>query len=182
MGFNLILIWNYFFATMIVFCRNSLYSIISLIFLIVGCCFILFCLNIEFLTFILLLIYIGAISVLFLFVVMMLKLNQTEKLLDSNFSIFYKKYLFYAIFTIKVFLFIYSFNKKLCFSLSFFSFEFLKYNKDIQDSYYFLFDNQNDVIIFLSLFSQKYVFFIIVATTLLFSMVGSIALCLIKNK
>jgi NADH:ubiquinone oxidoreductase subunit 6 (subunit J) len=182
MTINLILICNYFFATMVIFCRNSLYSIISLVFLIVGCCFILFTLEVEFLTFILLLIYIGAISVLFLFVVMMLKLNQKEKQLNSNFSIFSKNYLIYTILSLKLSCFIFFFNKKLCLSLSFFSFEFLKHNKDINSSSYFLFENQNDVIIFLSLFNQKFLFFIIIGFILLFSMQGSIALCLIKNK
>ena len=182
MGFNFILIWNFFFATMVIFCRNSLYSIISLVFLIIGCCFILFSLEVEFLTFILLLIYIGAISVLFLFVVMMLKLDETEKKLNSNFSIFPKKYLFYIILSLKLCCFIFFFNKKLCFSLSFLSFEFLKHNKDINNSSYFLFNNQNDNVIFLSLFSQKFLFFIIIGFILLFSMIGSIALCLIKNK
>jgi NADH:ubiquinone oxidoreductase subunit 6 (subunit J) len=182
MSFNLVLMWNYFFATMIIFCRNSLYSIISLIFLILGSAFILLSLKVEFLTFILLLIYIGAISVLFLFVVMMLKLDETEKQVNSNFGIPSKNYLLYIILSLKLFLFIYLFNKKLCFSLSFFSFEFLRYNKDINNSSYFLFDNLNDNIIFLSLFSQKFSFFIIIGFTLLFSMVGSIALCLTKNK
>jgi len=69
---------------MIIFCRNSLYSIISFIFLIIGSCFILFSLNVEFLIFILLLIYIGAISVLFLFVVMMLHLDEIEKKTTIN--------------------------------------------------------------------------------------------------
>lgn len=182
MAINLILIWNCFFATMVIFCRNSLYSIISLVFLIIGCCFILFILEVEFLTFILLLIYIGAISILFLFVVMMLKLNIIEKSLNSNFSLFSKNYLIYILSSLKLCCFIFFFNKKLCFSLSFISFEFLKHNKDINDSSYFLFGNQNDNIIFLSLFSQKFLFFIIIGFTLLFSMVGSIALCLIKNK
>jgi NADH:ubiquinone oxidoreductase subunit 6 (subunit J) len=182
MSFNLILIWNYFFATMIIFCRNSLYSIISLVFLIIGSSFILLSLKVEFLTFILLLIYIGAISVLFLFVVMMLKLDQTEKQVNSDFSILSKNYLLYIILSLKLCSFIYFFNKKLCFSLSFFSFEFLRYNKDINNSSYFLFDNLNDNIIFLSLFSQKSSFFVIIGLTLLFSMIGSIALCLTKNK
>ena len=182
MSFNFILIWNFFFATMVSFCRNSLYSIISLVFLIVGCCFILFYLEVEFLTFILLLIYIGALSVLFLFVVMMLKLDQSEKQSNYKFTTFSKNYLLYAILGLKLFCFIFFFNKKLCFSLNFFSFEFLKYNKDLNESSFFLFENQNDSIIFLSLFSQKFLFFIIIGFTLLFSMVGSIALCLIKKK
>jgi NADH:ubiquinone oxidoreductase subunit 6 (subunit J) len=137
MGFNLILIWNYFFATMVIFCRNSLYSIISLIFLILGSAFILLSLDVEFLTFILLLIYIGAISVLFLFIVMMLKLDNIEKQFKSNSSILSKNYLLYIILSLKVSSFIYFFNKKLCLSLSFFSFEFLKHNKDINNSYFF---------------------------------------------
>ena len=182
MFFNLILIGNYFFATMVIFCRNSLYSIISLIFLIISCCFILFTLEVEFLTFILLLIYIGALSVLFLFVVMMLKLDSAEKYQGSNPIIISKIYLFYILLSLKLSCFIYFFNKKFCFSLSFFSFEFLKYNKDIMNSSYFLFDNQNDSVLFLNLFSQNFLFFVIIGFILLFSMVGSIALCLIKNK
>jgi NADH:ubiquinone oxidoreductase subunit 6 (subunit J) len=135
------------------------------------------------LTLILLLIYIGAISVLFLFVVMMLKLNQIEKKqLPFYFLSLLKNYLVYTLLSLKLLCFIYFFNKKLCFSLSFFSLEFLKHNKDINNSTYFLFENQNDSFIFINLFSQKYFLLIIIGFTLLFSMVGSIALCLIKNK
>ena len=167
---------------MIIFCRNSLYSIISLIFLIIGSCFILFSLKIEFLTLILLLIYIGAISVLFLFVVMMLKLNKTEKPGSlPSFSKLSKNYLIYVLLIFKLSCFIYFFNKSLSFSLNFFSFEFLKYNKDINNSSFFLFENQNDSIIFLSLFNQNFLFFIIIGFILLFSMIGSISLC-VKNK
>ena len=78
MFFNLIIIWNCFFASLVILNRNSLYSIVSLIFVIVGSCFMLFSLEIEFLAFILLLIYIGAIAVLFLFIMMMLRLNEEE--------------------------------------------------------------------------------------------------------
>ena len=70
--------FNYFFAVMVIFSRNALYSILSLVFLIVtGSCFLLL-LEIEFLSFIILLLYIGAISALFLFVVMMLQLGKTN--------------------------------------------------------------------------------------------------------
>jgi NADH:ubiquinone oxidoreductase subunit 6 (subunit J) len=167
---------------MVIFCRNSLYSIISLVFLIIGCCFILFSLKVEFLTLILLLIYIGAISVLFLFIVMMLKLNNIEKQLNSNFNRFSKNYLIYTLLSIKLSCFILFFNKNLSFSLSFFSFEFLKQNKDINNSALFLFENQNDSLLFLSLFNQNFLFFIVIGFILLFSMIGSISLCLIKNK
>jgi NADH:ubiquinone oxidoreductase subunit 6 (subunit J) len=176
MFLKFILISNYFFVTIVIFCKNSLYSIIGLVFLIVGCCLILFMLKVEFLTFILLLIYIGAISVLFLFVLMMLKLNHTEKL----FIKFSNNYLIYVLLVLKLSCFFIYFNKKLCFSISFFSFEFLKYNKDINNSFYFLFENQNDSIFFLNLFSQKFLFFVIIGFILLFSMVSSIALCQTK--
>jgi NADH:ubiquinone oxidoreductase subunit 6 (subunit J) len=77
-----------FFATMVIFSTNSLYSIFSLIILIVGAIFILFSLKIEFLSFILLLIYIGALVVLFLFIIMMLDIHKEEliKLTVFNFS------------------------------------------------------------------------------------------------
>jgi NADH:ubiquinone oxidoreductase subunit 6 (subunit J) len=93
MSINIILIFNYFFATLIIFCRNSLYSIINLVFLIIFSCVIIFNLKVEFLTFILLLIYVGAISILFLFIVMMLDLDKTEKL-----NIKFNYYNFYFIF------------------------------------------------------------------------------------
>ena len=178
---NLILIWNFFFATMIIFCRNSLYSIISFIFLIIGSCFILFSLNIEFLIFILLLIYIGAISVLFLFVVMMLHLDEIEKKKTIN-IIWTKSFLIYFILIFKLSYFILFFNKKLCLSLKKFSFEFIHYNQDINNFYPFFLENRNDSILFLNLFNQKFLFFLIIGFTLLFSMVGSIALCLLKKK
>ena len=178
MNINLVLIWNLFFATMVIFCRNSLYSILSLVFLIVGCCFILLMLKVEFLSFILLLIYIGAITVLFLFVVMMLQLDKTEKSI-TNFDS--TNYLIYFLLSFKIICFIFYFSKKLALALCFISFEFVAYNKDIDNYPLFLLENRNDNIIFLSLFSQKFIFFIIIGFTLLFSMVGSIALCLTKK-
>lgn len=167
---------------MVIFCRNSLYSIISLVFLIVGSCFILFTLKVEFLTFILLLIYIGAMSVLFLFVVMMLKLDKLDKQSLLNTYRLSKDYFVYLIISIKLCCFIFYFNKKLCLSLNLFSLEFIRYNNDMENCHHFVFNSRNDNIIFLSLFSQKFLFFIIVGFTLLFSMIGSIALCLTKNK
>jgi len=163
---------------MLIVCQNALYSIISLVFLIVLSCCILFILNIEFLAFILLLIYIGAITVLFLFVVMMLELDKIEKKSKINFS---KFYVIYFIVYFKLFFFILFFSKKLCLSLSFFSYEFIGYNNDLNIFSQFLINERNDTIVFLSLFSQKFVFFLVIGFSLLFSMVGSIALCLIKN-
>jgi hypothetical protein len=113
---------------------------------------------------------------------MMLKLNKIEKKINSTFSNLSKNYLIYTLLGLKLQCFIFFFNKHLSFSLSFFSFEFLKYNKDINNSSFFLLDNQNDSIIFLTLFNQNFYFFMIIAFVLLFSMIGSISLCVIKNK
>jgi NADH:ubiquinone oxidoreductase subunit 6 (subunit J) len=180
MSINIILIFNYFFATLIIFCRNSLYSIINLVFLIIFSCVIIFNLKVEFLTFILLLIYVGAISILFLFIVMMLDLDKTEKL-NINFN--YSNYYFiYFLLVLKFFFFFFFLNKKICVSLGIFSFEYIKYNNDINCFSQFLFNERNDNLIFINLFSQKFFLFIIIGIILLFSMVGSIALCLISNK
>ncbi len=180
MGINMILIFNYFFATMIIFCRNSLYSIINLVFLIVFSCLLIFKLKVEFLAFILLLIYIGAISTIFLFVVMMLDLDKIEKV---SLSFNYSNYHFmYFILILKFLFFFFFFNKKICVLLSIFSFEYIKYNNDISCFSYFLFNERNDNLIFINLFSQKFLFFIIIGIILLFSMIGSIALCLINKK
>ena len=166
---------------MIIFCRNSLYSIMSLVFLVVGSSFIVFSLNLEFLMFILLLIYIGAITVLFLFVIMMLQLDKIEKKVNFKFDVS-KDFLISLVLILKSCYFIYFFNMKFCVSLTFFSLEFIQYNKDINIYPHFLFLGKSDSIIFLSLFSQKFYFFIIIGFILIFSMVGSIALCLVKNK
>ena len=166
---------------MIILCQNSLYSILSLVFLIVGSCFMLFVIKVEFLTLILLLIYIGAIVILFLFIIMMLQLDKVEKQIYFNFYIS-KQSLIYVILILKLCYFFFYFNKKLCLTLVFFSVEFIKYNKDISSFDHFLLNDSNDNIIFLSLFNQKFLFFIIVGFILLFSMIGSIALSLVKNK
>lgn len=92
------LMWfNYFFAVMVIFSSNALYSILSLVFLIVtGSCFLLL-LEIEFLSFIILLLYVGAISVLFLFVVMMLQLGKTNSKM-SQISFFSADGILYSLF------------------------------------------------------------------------------------
>lgn len=180
MNINIILIISYFFATMIIFCRNSLYSIVSLIFLVLFSSLILFSLKIEFLTFILLLIYIGAITIIFLFVVMMLQLDKIDWLkLNSNYSTYH---FIYFLFIFKILFFIYFLTHKICIAINFISFEYVIYNKDINIFSNFLFNEKNDSIIFLSLFSQKYLLFITIGFILLLSMVGSIALCLIKKR
>jgi NADH-quinone oxidoreductase subunit J len=140
----------------------------------------LFSLEIEFLAFILMLIYVGAISVLFLFIIMMLKLNKEEIHKDLYF-VLSSKYYIYILFLSKIILFLFYFNKKLSLSLDSFSYEFLKYNNDLNIFSTKLFQIENDISIFFNVFTQKYFFFIIIGFILLFSMVGSISLCLKKK-
>lgn len=177
MFFNLIIIWNCFFASLVILNRNSLYSIVSLIFVIVGSCFMLFSLDIEFLAFILLLIYIGAIAVLFLFIMMMLRLNEEEIKKNKKF-ILSVKYFIYIIVLFKISYISLYFNKKLTLSLDTFSYEYIKYNDDLNIFYDLLFKTENDIILFFNIFTQKYFFFLVIGFILLFAMVGSIAICL----
>lgn len=180
MLFNCLLIWNFFFATMVIFCRNSLYSILSLIFIIVGSCFILFLLKIEFLAFLLLLIYIGGITVLFLFVVMLLQLYKDNKKITVCF--YFQNYLMYIILCLKFIIFIFFFNKVFCASLDLVSFEYIKYNKDNNLFLNVIWNTGTDTLIFLNLFTTKVFLFFIIGFTLLFAMVGSIAICLNQKK
>lgn len=140
----------------------------------------LFFLEIEFLAFILILIYIGAITVLFLFIIMMFELNK-EEIQKNILFILSTKYLIYTVVLFKSStLFIY-FNKRLCITLNNFSYEFFKYNEDLNVFHNFLFKIDNDIIIFINIFTQKYFFFLLIGLILLFSMVGSISLCIKKN-
>ena len=171
------LMWfNFFFAVMVIFSRNALYSILSLVFLIVtGSCFLLL-LEIEFLSFIILLLYIGAISVLFLFVVMMLQLGKTNsKMIQMSFLS--ADGVLYILFLFKLIFFIFYFNLKISNFISLFSYEFNNFNHNMYYSFSTPLMIGGDSIIFLNLFTQKYLFFILIGIILLFSMVGSIVLC-----
>jgi NADH-quinone oxidoreductase subunit J len=162
---------------MVIFCRNSLYSILSLVFLIAVTSFILFSIGVEFLSFILLLIYIGAIAVLFLFVIMMLQLNKDGDE-TKHLAVYSQNHLIYIILGFKLIGFSYFFNKTFSTSIVFMTLEHIKdiRSEDIISN---LSENRgSDSIIFLSLFSVKTFFFIIIALTLLFSMIASIAICL----
>jgi len=127
---NFFFFWSFFCSTIVIFCNNVLYSILGLIGVIVGSCSILFFLKIEFLSFILLLIYIGAILILFLFIVMMLELNVGELEKKESFSFSVQTMLF-AILGVKIFSFLYFFNKKICISLELVSDEFIKAEESI---------------------------------------------------
>ena len=165
---------------MVIFSSNALYSILSLVFIIISGCFILFLLEIEFLSFIILLLYIGAIAVLFLFVVMMIQLNKNDSK-KCNVSFLSSDGLFYIVFGVKFFYFMLYFNSQLSNSISLFSFQFLKSYSVINYSFIDPLMIYGDSVIFLSIFTQKYFLFVLVAIILLFAMIGSILLCVQDN-
>jgi len=169
------------FAVLVILCSNPLYSIISFIFLIVNSCIILFCWEVEFLTFILLLIYIGAIAVLFIFIVMLLHLDK-EELRKNSLSVLTLDNIFYVILFVKLSWYFYFFNQKLWISTVIFSYEFSNFS----ESFYLTSVGNSkisimDYTLFMQLFTHKYVNFLIVGIILLFSMVGSISLCIKKK-
>jgi len=153
MVLNFLLTCNFFFATIVIFCNNILFAVLSLVCLIIISCIILFLLKVEFLSFILLLIYIGAILILFLFVIMMLQIKSQELKLNKNF-IFSKINLIYTLLGFKVFFFLYFFNKKLCVSINVISYEYIILNDNNLFQMSLLMSN--DAILFLSLFTQKF--------------------------
>jgi NADH:ubiquinone oxidoreductase subunit 6 (subunit J) len=174
---NIILALNCGFATLVIFCKNSLYSLLNFILLILGLCIILFYFRIEFLALIILLIYVGAITILFLFIIIMLQLNEKSVVIKHQFYTALNDYLIYTVLLIKLSVILFYFNKKLALSINQFSFEFLKYNSDMNFFY-----NPKDTNFFLSLFINKYFFVILVGFILLFSMIGAISLCLKPQK
>ena len=171
--FNYLLIWNCLFASLVIICNNSLYALICLIFVIIGSCLSLFFFKIEFLVFIILLVYLGAIIVLFLFIIMMLELNQDEKKKISFNSLFISLLIF-----LKLAFILFYFSKQLALTINSFSHEYIKYNEDLDILYHFMKIEINDINFFINLFTQKYFIFIFISIILLFSMMGSIALCI----
>ena len=96
----------------------------SLVFVVIGSCFILFALKVEFLALIFMLIYIGAIAILMLFIILILQLKEYKILYNMNF-ITNSTNLLYLIFICKVFFYFYYYNKLLSIAISIFSYEYL---------------------------------------------------------
>jgi NADH-quinone oxidoreductase subunit J len=173
-----LLVWvNLLFAVIIIFSSNVLYSILSLVFLVITGCSILILLEMEFLPFIIMLLYIGAVSVLFLFVVMMLQMNKNNSK-NLKMSFLSVDGLLYLLLTFKFIILGHSLNQGLSSLVSVVSYQFTTY---YYETYYTLTSSlliSGDSMVFLSLFTQKYYFFILMGIILLFTMVGSIVLCL----
>ena len=88
----------------------------------------------------------------------MLRLND-EKIKKSFFFILSIKYLVYIIIIFKINFMIFYLNKKICITLNAFSYEFLKYNDDLNIFYNHIFKIENDIIFFLVYLHKNFCFF-----------------------
>lgn len=160
---------------MVIFCGNPIYSILSFICVVIGfSCILLWC-NVEFLAFIILLIYLGAIAVLFLFIVLALQLKEVHVTLPQRTTPVSQMLCFCLL--VKVIFYMYCYNSMLVLTINSFSFEYSCNSVVINAMPNVLLKIGGDAVIFLHLFTDKSGLFILVGFILLFSMVGSIALC-----
>ena len=190
-----------FFGLILVFFQNPMYSILSLVCSILFSVIILFMYGIEFMSFVYLVVYIGAIAILFLFMIMMLNLNSINTLPSESstitfflyFCIFLKSVYFIFLVNKKIFLFyldnlqqiLYSFNfSKIEVSEAFIKYDFLVFQKKITDnladSLISGLDSISELAGFCILYNVYSLYFILAAFILLFAMLGSISLCIVK--
>jgi NADH-ubiquinone oxidoreductase chain 6 len=190
-----------FFGLVLVFFQNPMYSILSL----VGCIFfsvmVLFTYGIEFMSFVYLVVYIGAIAILFLFMIMMLNVNCVNAIPNESYNIslflyvcFFFKSIYFMFLTNKnLFLFYLDGLQRSFFIPTYVTSEksemFIKCNLlEIQKSFT---DNLSDTLIsgldstselagFCLLYNVYFLYFILAGFILLFAMLGSISLCIVK--
>jgi NADH-quinone oxidoreductase subunit J len=163
---------TFVFIAILIFSNNSLYSVFSLILIVLSFTCLLLFLEFEFIAYILLIVYVGAVVVLFLFFIMMINTN-----------VFFKTYFFGVkhflnlVLVLKMFHLFYLSLYQLCYINIFthttytnlWILNLISYKK--QDI--FLFGD------FLYTNFWYYTFFI--SLILLIGMVGSISLCLVKK-
>lgn len=159
------------------FSLNTLISIFCFILIILNACVLLFQLHVEYLTFLILLLYLGGIIIFFLFTTLMLSNEYDSKKNQNYFSI--DNILIILIF-VKLFFFINIINKKILYYTNTF-YNFLIPVNITQNTYSTNFlSSQNDIILFINLYSEKYIFLISLGMILLFTMIGVIVIT--KNK
>ena len=159
------LIWNIiFFSTVVIFSKQPIHSIFSLIlvFFLTACLLLRY--NVEFLAMILIIVYVGAIAVLFLFMVMMLNIRENSK--QDNFA---SPLLFIVI--VKLFL--------ITDTITISKFEKNLYYKQFSEKMYEVLYKTNDIFLFSDfLYNYFYYYIILGAFLLLLSMVGALVMAL----
>ena len=172
----IILLLIIFLTFWIIFSKNTIISIISLvgIFLLSGLCFLL--LDAEFLAFILILIYAGAISILFLFIIMMLNLRLVEV---YNVNLYY---LSFGIFIYCLFFFFFlNFYLNFAKIFNIFLWSFLNIYDTFDITNILIYQN-NLFTLGITLFNYYYFFILISALILFLALIGTIYLTLGSRK
>lgn len=173
-----ILIWlSIYFIFYILFSLNTLISIFCFIIIILLTCLLLLQLHLEYLTFLILLLYLGGILIFFLFTALMLNNEYDYK--NQNHSLSFEN-TFIFVFFFKIFFWISLLNNKIIYFKSIYPKYYL--NSYISDSFSTsnLLSNQNDVLSLIILYSEKYIFLIVLGMILLYTMIGVIVIT--KNK
>ena len=188
-----------FFGLVLIFFQNPLYSILSLVCSILFSVFILFMYGFEFMSFVYLVVYIGAIAILFLVIIMMLNLNSINILPTYSATV---SFFFNGCIVLKTASVVFLVNKNLFLSyLDFLQSDLMvsyghSLNTFTQNIPYYLFkkrssdslseylisglDSTSELANFCLLYNLFSLHFILAGFILLFSMLGSISLCLAR--
>lgn len=165
------------FALVVFFSENSIYSVFGLLFVILlSSCLLIFVLGVEFLAIASIMVYAGAIIVIFLFVIISADLRREDTIVDT---LRLKKYTY-----IVVFCFIFFILSLNCFFLEsnhifdFFDESYLRGTGITSKLLKSKLENSSDIILFSELlYSQFFLFFLLLGVLLCVSMVASISLC-----
>lgn len=163
-----------YFSIVTIFSQNPLNSVVSFVMVVLGSCLFLFKLQLHFISFILILIYLSGIVILFVFVIFVFDCGTQEFILISCENI--KEKLFCYLLVLKAIYFSYIFNVEYLLSI------IQECNKEYLTPYnqfnynMSLINSGFDFIIFRCIFTENYIFFVIISLILLISMLGSIVI------
>lgn len=165
------------FAIVVFFSESSIHSVFSLLFVVlISSCLLIYILGVEFLAISIIMIYAGAIIIIFLFVIISADLRREDTIVDA---LRLRKYSYITLSCILFF--ILSLN---CFFLDnnhvsdFFSEHYLCNSGGSFDLLRLKLENSSDINLFSELlYSQFFLFFLLMGLLLCISMVASISLC-----
>jgi NADH-quinone oxidoreductase subunit J len=160
----------------VLFLKNSVLAVISLIGFFLNGSALLFFFKADYLGIVYVIVYVGAIAVLFLFVVMMLDFKHGSSLYDYNTEYFFGSFFFVILF----FIYLYNF---------FFKFIYISYNVGFFKSSYvyklwvYLLNPLTDIsTVGFVMFNYYSLYFLICGLLLFVAMVGAIILTLFKRE
>lgn len=174
--FSVFLFWAIGFSSiLVIISRESVNSLIYLVFIYILLSFIYLILGAEFLAVLLIIVYVGAIAILFLFVLMMLNLRAPEKIgikVNSSSFIFFLGLGFILLF--------FELNGNLGF---FFKFSNTTENAYSLEDWFKSFCVESNIqLMSYIIFNEMEFFLIILGNFLLFSLIGCISISLNINK